>query len=172
MFYGCTTVEKLRCIKNGFAITSWLPENAKHFKPMLTINFTDSTTSTNTHLHNPSLEVWAGQNPWDLEDPEVGMEDLPGKALLMRERKMWNVCEMFYISNFEWCDFFFRYKISKIEMCFLPCPGPGGGGGFISGMEGLFASIRKLLKKTTSFFTSSILSPCLFRMCFLTNSGP
>lgn len=51
----------------------------------------DSTTSTNTHLHNPSLEVWAGQTPWDLEDPEEGMEDPPGKALLMRERKIRNV---------------------------------------------------------------------------------
>lgn len=52
-------------------------------------------------------------------------------------------------------------------------PGPGlGRGSLISGRDGRLASIRKLLKKETSFFTSSILSPCLFKMCFRTNSGP
>lgn len=67
---------------------------------------------------------------------------------------------------------FISISTEQIEIKFLPWPGPGRGGSLISGRDGLLASIRKLLKNTTSFFTSSILSPCLLRMCFRTNSGP
>lgn len=42
----------------------------------------------------------------------------------------------------------------------------------ISGRAGRLASVRKLLKNATSFFTSSIFSACLLKICLRTNSGP
>lgn len=42
----------------------------------------------------------------------------------------------------------------------------------ISGKAGRLASVRKLLKNATSFFTSSIFSACLLKICLRTNSGP
>ena len=50
--------------------------------------------------------------------------------------------------------------------------GPGGWAGLISGRAGRLASVRKLLKNATSFFTSSIFSACLLKICLRTNSGP